>query len=47
MPNSSSGSCHMETYVHEEDNPGPKSIKGDNSRVIIICAGQGYMSIVI
>jgi len=22
MPNSSSGSCHMETYVHEEDNPG-------------------------
>ena len=25
----------------KEDNPGQENIKGDNSREIIICAGQG------
>jgi len=30
----------------KESNPGQKNIKGDNSKEIIICVGQGYLFVV-
>jgi len=38
--------CAVEGYIKwmcmKEDNPGPKNIKGDNLRQMIICGGWGF-----